>query len=383
MSRNPDVSLRTLSAADGFLAGLIYLGATKQATTQNRVTGRFTPTNQSWRCLERIWINLETVHSGMLELVPILSLRGIDNTLDSFISPVLFFQAVTLSLRNILIGRPPNTFGDVITLFCLSHEVSRHLRSSHNSTMSDPKLDIGQWGNAISKYDHRQAFSSLIRALLPEIAAPTPPPSLLDPVTADYNHTLHLMATHQDTQLKPPSQGSELIGTSLQYSGVPPNLLSLIESQPTEQEAHDDLYTFIGETGFQTLAPLDPHGSALVANFTLFLEQYGDLFQNLSGSWVTAKNQYSPSSALNREVPQSNDVSSYLQRMQQDGSFQDSSSTGILSIVDTFIQLGYLQTPKDVQEYMIIVGKVQRHDTEYDLRAADAKSRKLYPTENM
>ncbi|KAF5650886.1 hypothetical protein F25303_4264 [Fusarium sp. NRRL 25303] len=383
MSRNPDVSLRTLSAADGFLAGLIYLSATKQATTQNRVTGRFTPANQSRRCLEGIWINLETVHSRMLELVPILSLRGIDNTLDSFISPVLFFRAVTLSLRNILIGRPPNTFGDVIALFCLSHEVSRHLRSSHNSTMSDTKLDIGQWGNAISKYDHRQAFSSLIRALLPEITAPTPPSSLQDPVTVDYNDALHLMTLYQDALIEPPPQESELNDSPLQCSGVTPNLLSLIESQPTDQEAHDDLYTFIGETGFQTLAPLDPHGSALVANFTLFLEQCGDLFQNLSGSWVTAKNQYSPSSALNRAAPQSNYVSSYLQRMRQDESFQDPSSMGILSIVDTFVQLGYLQTPKDVQEYMIIVGKVQRRETEDQVGATDAKPRKFYPTENM
>lgn len=60
MSGNPDVSLRTLSAADGFLAGgLIYLGARKQAATQNRATDTFTHAGQTWKRLEVIWGNLE------------------------------------------------------------------------------------------------------------------------------------------------------------------------------------------------------------------------------------------------------------------------------------------------------------------------------------
>ncbi|KAH7202584.1 hypothetical protein BKA60DRAFT_612277 [Fusarium oxysporum] len=347
MSWNPVVSLQTLSAVDGFLAGLIYLTATKQATTQGRATYSFTHAGQTWKYLDAIWLNLESVRNRMLELVPRLGLRGIDNTLDSFISPVRFFQTAVLSLRNTLIGRPPSTLGDIVALFCLSHVVSRHLRSSHDSAISDTRLCIDQWGNAISKCDHRRAFASLIRALFPEIMTPPPPSSFLDPVSADNNDALHFMAIYQDAPFEPPPREVDLIGNALEYSDAAPNLLSLSGSQPTDQEAHNDRYTFIGGTGFQTLAPLDPHGSALVTNLTLFLEQCGDLFQILSGRWVTAKHQYSPSSALNRARPQSNDVSSYLQRMRQDGSFQDPSSMGILSIVDTFIQLGYLQTPED------------------------------------
>ncbi|EXA46506.1 hypothetical protein FOVG_03874 [Fusarium oxysporum f. sp. pisi HDV247] len=225
------------------------------------------------------------------------------------------------------------------------------------SVISNTQLGIDQWENAIGRYDHRQAFASLIWALFPEIMTPPPPSSFLDPVTADYNDALHFMAMYQDAPFEPPPREGDLIGNALEYRNAAPNLFSLSGSQPTDQEAHNDRYTFMGETAFQTLAPLDPHGSALVANFTLFLEQCGDLFLVLSGRWVKAKHQYSPSSALNRARPQSNDVSSYLQRMRQDGSFQDPSSMGILSIVDTFILLGYLQTPEDVQEYMIIVGK--------------------------
>ncbi|KAG7415023.1 hypothetical protein ACKAV7_005673 [Fusarium commune] len=364
MSGNLDVSLQTLSAADGFLAGLIYLSAPKQATTQNRATDSFTHVRRTWKYLDAIWFNLESVRNRMLELVPRLGLRDIDNTLDSFISPVLFFQAAVLSLRNTLIGRPPSTLGDVVALFCLSHVVSRHLRSIHNSAISDTQLYIDQWENAISKYDHRQAFANLIRALFPEIANPSPPSSFLDPVTADYSDPLHFMSMYQDAPFEPPPREGDLIGNALEHSDAAPNLLGLSGSQPTDQEAHNDRYSFIGETGFQTLAPLDPHGSALVTNLTLFLEQCGDLFQILSGRWVTAKHQYSPSSALNRARPQSNDVSSYLQRMRQDESFQDPSSMGIFCIVDTFIQLGYLQTPEDVQEYMIIVGKVRSTETQ-------------------
>ncbi|KAL5594955.1 hypothetical protein FOVSG1_008644 [Fusarium oxysporum f. sp. vasinfectum] len=360
MPGNPAVSLQTLSAADGFLAGLMCLSATKQATAQGRATDHFTHARQSWKCLEIIWINLESVQVRTLELVPRLGLRGIDNTLDSFISPILFFQAAALSLRNTLIGQPPSTLGNIVALFCLSHAVSRHLRCSHHPAISDTGLCIDQWGNAISKYGHRQAFTSLIRALFPEIMTPPLRSTFLDPVTADYSDSLPFMSIYQDAPFEPPPREGDLIGNALEHSDATPNLLSLSGSQPTDQEAHNDRYTFIWETGF----PSDPHGSALVTNLTLFLEQCGDLFQILSGRWVTAKHQYSPSSALNWARPQSNDVSSYLQRMRQDGSFQDPSSMGILSIVDTFIQLGYLRTPEDVQEYMIIVGKVQRRKVE-------------------
>ncbi|ENH63479.1 hypothetical protein FOC1_g10000224, partial [Fusarium oxysporum f. sp. cubense race 1] len=160
-----------------------------------------------------------------------------------------------------------------------------------------------------------------------------------------------------------PAQDSVFMGYRLERSYAMPDLLSL-----PDQGARKDCYAFSGEIPLgtpQTSAPLGPHRSVLVANLTLFLEQCGDLFQILSGRWVTAEHQYSPSSALNRARPQSNDVSSYLQRMRQDESFKDPSSMGILSIVDTFIQLGYLQTPEDVQEYMIIVGKEIMPDRVY------------------
>ncbi|PNP86116.1 hypothetical protein FNYG_01172 [Fusarium nygamai] len=187
---------------------------------------------------------------------------------------------------------------------------------------------------------------------------PPPPLSFLDPVTVDYNDALHFTAMCQDAPFEPPSREDIIIGEALEYSDAAPTSLNFSDFQPTDQAAQNDRYTLIGQTGLQILSPLDPHGSALVANFTLFLEQCGDLFQNLSGRWVTAKHQYSPLSALNRARPQNTDVSPYVQRMRQDGSFQGLSSTGILSIVDTFVQLGYLQTPEDVQDYMIIVGKL-------------------------
>ncbi|EWG41429.1 hypothetical protein FVEG_03551 [Fusarium verticillioides 7600] len=365
MSVNPGVSLQTLSAADGFLAGLIYLSATEQATVQNRATGLFTSTSQSWRYLEGIWFNLQSVQNRMLEMAPRLGLNGIDDTLDSFFRPVLFFKATVLSLRNTLIGQPPSTLGDVVALFCLSHVVSRHLGSSHISGISNTQLGIGQWENAIRRYDHRQAFASLTRALFPEITTPAPHPSFLDLATVDYNDTIHFMAMYQDAPFESPSREDILIGEVLECSDATPTSLSLSDFQPTDQAAQNDRYTLIGKTGLQTLVPLDPHGSALVANFTLFLEQCGDLFQNLSGRWVTAKHQYAPLSALNQARAQNNDVSSYLQRMRQDELLQDPSSIGLLCIVDTFVQLGYLQTPEDVQDYMIIVGKEILPDRQY------------------
>lgn len=225
----------------------------------------------------------------------------------------------------------------------------------------------------MSRYDHLQAFAGLMRALFPELTTPAPSSSLLDPITVDYSDPLDFMSLYQDAEL-PPREG-DLIGCLLEYSDATLNLLSLSASQPTDQAVQNNRYTFIGETqltGFQTLAPLDPHGSALVTNLTLFLEQCGDLFQILSGRWITTKHQYSPSSAtLNQARPQYNDVMPCIQRIRQAESFQEPFSLGIVAIVDTFIQLGYLQTPEDVQEYMIVVGKVQKRKINDECSATD------------
>ncbi|WKT46826.1 hypothetical protein QSH57_011700 [Fusarium oxysporum f. sp. vasinfectum] len=358
MSGNPDVSLQTLSAADGFLAGLIYLRTAKQATTQNRATDSFTHAGRTWKYLDAIWFSLESVRNRMLELVPRLGLRGIDNTLDSFINPVLFFQAAVLSLRNTLIGQPSSSLGDVLAFYCLSHVVSCQLRSRQNSAISDTQLCIDQWGNTISKHDHRQAFSKLIRALFPELANPSPVSNFFDPV-ADYSDLLHFIHRNGPFELQP-MQDDDLVGYPLEYSDATHNMLSLPDSRITDGAPQKGCYAFSGEIPRampQTSAPLGPHGSALVTNLTLFLGQCGDLFQILSGLWVTAKYQYSPSSALKQARAQSGDVKPCTQHMRQDESFQDPFSLGILSIVDTFIQLGYLQTLEDVQEYMILVGK--------------------------
>lgn len=373
MSGNPDVSLQTLSAADGFLARLIYLRTAKQATTQNRATDSFTHAGRTWKYLDAIWFSLESVRNRMLELVPRLGLRGIDNTLDSFINPVLFFQAAVLSLRNTLIGQPSSSLGDVLALYCLSHVVSCQLRSRQNSAISDTQLCIDQWGNTISKHDHRQAFSKLIRALFPELANPSPTSNFFDPVTADYSDLLHFIHRNGPFELRP-MQDEDVVGYSLEYSDATHNMLSLPFSRHTDDAPQKGCYAFSGEIPLatpQTSAPLGPHGSALVTNLTLFLEQCGDLFQVLSGLWVTAKHQYSPSSALEQARLQIDDVKSCTQRMRQDESFQDPFSLGILSIVDTFIQLGYLQTPEDVQEYMILVGKVQKRKIDDECSATD------------
>ncbi|EGU74148.1 hypothetical protein FOXB_15342 [Fusarium oxysporum f. sp. conglutinans Fo5176] len=354
---NPDVSLQTLSAADGFLAGLVYLSATRQATTQCRITEPFVPQMfQSWKYLEDICNNLEKVRESILKLIPVLGLEGIDSTLGSFMDPVMFFQATVFSLRNTLIGQPPSTLGDVLALYSLSHVVSCHLRNSLNIAIGDPHFYIDQWKNAIGRYDHQQEFANLVEALYPELAKPSPASSSLQTVTADYSDPLHFI--YQDAPFElPPVQGDGPMGYTLAYSDAAPGLLALPDPKPTNQAVQNG-YSFSGEispTAPQTSAPLGPHASALVTNLTLFLEQCGELVQILSGRWVTAKHQYTRSSTtLNQGRLQNNDVKSC---MRQDFSFQEPLSLGILSIVDLFIKLRYLQTPQDVQEYMIIVGK--------------------------
>ncbi|KAF4334303.1 hypothetical protein FBEOM_11866 [Fusarium beomiforme] len=343
---NPKVSLQTLSAADGLLAGLLYLHTLRQAAAQCRITVPFIPQRfHSWKWLEDLSLHLENVREGILNLIPILGLKGMDATLDSFVDPATFFQATVLSLRNALIGQPPSSLGDVVALY----------------STGDTQPYIDQWQNAISRYDHRQAFANLIEALFPEITKSSPAS------TADYSDPGHFI--YQDTPFEIPQvQGNDLMGFNLACSDAKHGLLAVPDLM------QNDCFIFSGEiqpAGPQTSA-LGPCGSALVTNLVLFLEQGGELFQVLSGRWVTAKHQYVPSSTtLNLCRLQGNDVKSCIQCMRQGESFQDPSSLGILSIVDLFIKLGYLQTPEDVQEYMIIVGKVRRRIIENEYSAVN------------
>lgn len=45
--------------------------------------------------------------------------------------------------------------------------------------------------------------------------------------------------------------------------------------------------------------------------------------------------------------------------MRQNELSLDATFSAIISVVDKFIQLGYLRTTEDVQEYMLIIGKVE------------------------
>ncbi|KAF4944156.1 hypothetical protein FGADI_12869 [Fusarium gaditjirri] len=388
-SMAPDVSLQTLSAVDGLLAGLLYLNATRQAIAQSRTTKPFFPHNfQSWKYLEVIWINLENARQCLRTLVPSQGLEGIGLTPNSFVDPATFFQAAILSLRNTLIGQPPSALFDVLALYCLSHVVSSHLRGSHNSVICDARLCIDQWANTIIGYDHQQAFANLVQTLFPEIPNVALAPHFGDPATSDYRGPLH--SVYHDTPFELPTvQDYDLISYPSGCSNAISDCISLPDSRCTEQAARNNSYVSNREiplTRPQTSALLGPRGSALVTNLMLFLEQCGGLFQILSGRWVTAKHQYQhspPSATLNQARTQCSDAVSCMQRMRQDGSFQDPPSMGILSIVDTFVQLRYLQTTQDVQEYMIIVGKVRRCKADDECGSTNVWSRKLCPIENL
>ncbi|RKL29006.1 hypothetical protein BFJ72_g12230 [Fusarium proliferatum] len=358
----PDVSLQTLSAADGLLAGLIYLSATNQVTAQSRVPKPFVPHNlQSWKHLEVIWINLENVRQRLRALVLCQGVEGIDVAPNSFVDPFVFFQVAISSLRNILIGQPPSTLIDVLALYCLSHVVSYHLRSSHNSVICNTHLCIDQWTNAITRDDHQQTFANLIQPLFSEIPNPALASHFCDPATSDFTDPLYSVYHDEPFELSPVHDYG-LISYPPGSSNAISDCLGLPNSRCADQAARKNSHITSGEIPLarpQTSALLCPCGSALVTNLKLFLEQCGELFQILSGRWVTAKHQYSPSSAiLNQARTRCNDVISCIQRMRQGDSFQEPFSLGILAIVDIFTQLGYLQTPEDIQEYMIIVGKV-------------------------
>ncbi|KAI1038905.1 hypothetical protein LB503_007928 [Fusarium chuoi] len=86
----------------------------------------------------------------------------------------------------------------------------------------------------------------------------------------------------------------------------------------------------------------DLQGSAIVSNLICFLTQCGDLLHDL----------YSCIAFTQGGSEAKNVVNACVQRLKNDYACQNASTGGILSIVERFVALGYLQTTEELRKYM-------------------------------
>lgn len=99
-------------------------------------------------------------------------------------------------------------------------------------------------------------------------------------------------------------------------------------------------------------------GSTIVSNLICYLTECGDLLHVFSGRGVTVNNLYSCIAFTQGGSEAKNRVDCCVQRLKSGGSSQNPCMAGILSIVERFVALGYLQTPEELLKYMLCVGRV-------------------------
>ncbi|EMT72520.1 hypothetical protein FOC4_g10001674 [Fusarium odoratissimum] len=102
----------------------------------------------------------------------------------------------------------------------------------------------------------------------------------------------------------------------------------------------------------------DLQASAIVSNLICFLTECGDLLHVFSGRGVTTKDLYSCIAFTQGGSEAKTLVNSCVQRLKSYDASQNPPTAGIISIVERFVALGYLQTPEELRKYMLCVGRV-------------------------
>ncbi|KAF5962507.1 hypothetical protein FBULB1_14101 [Fusarium bulbicola] len=293
-------------------------------------------------------------------VLPSLEPMNINDTLASLTSPTTFYEAAVLSFRNTLTGHPPHALGDVVALCLLSYATSSYLSNKGSLSTNDASPCIDQWRDSISDRDHRQAFTHIMEALYPGTAnlTPTPGPSqhvaeYNEPFGFTYQDAPFGMSSHQDNLIE-----DDFLNYLANYGGDPVPGYFALRAESTNQmvQRHCAESYRTRPTGAERPSLRDLQGSAVITQLEYFLEGCGELPQILSGRGATTKYVNCPVDQLTPRVDEG--VKSCIQRMRQTELSLDATFSAIISVVDRLIQLGHLRTTEDVQEYMLIVGKI-------------------------
>ncbi|KAH7202586.1 hypothetical protein BKA60DRAFT_546336 [Fusarium oxysporum] len=321
-----------ISAIDGLLACLIYLDETGSEMT-------LTCHGDLCHQVDRYWERLRRIAST--QTTP--SLIALFN---SFHSSTQFCEVALFTFRNVLVGAKPDSLNAIFSLCSLSYITSCCLQNHDNFR------DIEVWRDAIRDPQERQVFSDLASVVWPQVSSTTDDTLMSQPPMA-----IRLEASSHQNPLR---RNSVIEFDFMQQESLFndfPNLYWGLDAMP------DSSVTIGIENSQRTSSSLqDLQGSAILSNLICFLTECGDMLHVFSGRGVTTKDLYSCIAFTQGGSEAKNLVNSCVQRLKSDDASQNPPTAGIISIVERFVALGYLQTLEELRMYMHCVARRVIHE---------------------
>ncbi|RBA19150.1 hypothetical protein FPRO05_10079 [Fusarium proliferatum] len=316
-----------ISAIDGLFALFVYLDKTESemmATFHDDLRHQ----------IDRYWQGLRQIASS--HTAPSLTAL-----FHSFNSSTQFYEVAIFTFRNVLVGAKPDSLNAIFSLCSLSYIASCCLRNFDNFR------DIRVWRNAISDPQERKAFRDLAGIIWPHVS----PVSIEDTLYSQLPTVTRPETTHQNAATHISAIGFDFVPDEWLSNDLPDVVLEL--------DAMADSSVRIGIGNLQRTSSTleDLQGSAIVSNLIYFLTECGDLLHVFSGRGVTIRDLYSYIAFNQGGSEAKNLVNSCVQRLKSDGASRNPPAAGIISVVERFVALGYLQTPEEVRKYMLCVGR--------------------------
>ncbi|ENH63481.1 hypothetical protein FOC1_g10000226 [Fusarium oxysporum f. sp. cubense race 1] len=331
-----------ISAVDGLLACLIYL------KTDSEMTDPFV--HDLCHHIDRYWERLGQISSTQ-------TTPNLTTLLNSFKSSTQLYEVAIFTFRNVLVGAKPDSLNAIFSLCSLSYIASCYLRNHDNCR------GIDVWRNAIRDPKERQIFSDLAGVVWPQVSPVSTDNALKSqtPMATKQTQMPTLVRLGVSGQQNPPRRNSVLEFDFMQDEPLfndMPNPFWGLDPIPDSSAA------FCIENSQPTWSSLqDLQGSAIVSNLIYFLTECGELLRVFSGRGVTTKDLYSCIAFTQRGFGAKNLVNSCVQRLKSDDASKNPSTAGIVSIVERFVALGYLQTPEELRKYMLCVGRASGQTT--------------------
>ncbi|KLP21463.1 uncharacterized protein LW94_13105 [Fusarium fujikuroi] len=324
--------MEAISAIDGLLACLVCLDKSNSQVMSLFIHDLETQIGHYWERLRQI--------------VSTQATQSLTVLFNSFNSSTTFLEVAIFTFRNILVGAKPDSLNAIFSLCSLSYIASCCLRRVRLQT-DDIFRDIDVWRNAIRDPQERQTFSDLAGIVWQQVS----PVSIDNTLNSQMPSSLRPGASTQPTIA---TQSSALGFDFLQDEW----LFGGLSSAVWEPDVMPDSSVVDVENLHRTSSTLeDLQGSAIVSNLICFLTECGDLLHVFSGRGVTTKDLYSCIAFTQAGSEAKNVVNACVKRLKSGFSSQNTSTGGILSIVERFVELGYLQTPEELRKYMPCVGR--------------------------
>lgn len=334
-------STNVAMAIDGLHASLIYVGelnpSTHALSAQLQGMAR-------WEAILDFRMEIERYWEKSINITRSQDLPSLEILFTSFPTPAHLYEAAIFTFRSVSTGAEPDSLENVFALCSLSYVATLRSQRADKPDVDNIFRDINIWRDSISDPRHRQPFSELIQRLWEDMTASSSQTEQLFHSASPFNGQNYMAP-----------QGAIMHNIALLGDFSDPFWGSLFEGPGSSQGPNFQVTVTEGTPPTVSDAPEpqlpsgDLRQSAVMNILTSFIANCGDLMDLLGGHGVTMKGPHSDVSL---------EVKNFTQALRRHDSFGDPSARGILAIVDRFVDLNYFQSINEIQDYIIIVGKV-------------------------